>query len=164
MARIDPTTERTLPDLPWHIDEQVQSLLARSGDAFLQWRHTPLLERGRMMHRAAQVLRDRVADLALMMTHEMGKPIAAAEAEVEKCADCCEYFAFHSARYLAEIEIASDANAVVCAIRSHWRRAGDHAVEFPVLAGFSIRRAGLMAGNVGVLKHAPNVPGCARGH
>jgi succinate-semialdehyde dehydrogenase/glutarate-semialdehyde dehydrogenase len=161
MRPIDPTTELPLADYVPHTDEQVQSLLLRVGNAFSQWRHTPMLERGRMMHRAAQVLRDRVADLALMMTHEIGKPIVAAEAEVEKCADCCEFFAFHSARYLAEIEIASDAT------RSYVRFdpiGGVLAImpwNFPFWQVFRFAAPALMAGNVGVLKHAPNVPGCA---
>ncbi|HWE01034.1 MAG TPA: NAD-dependent succinate-semialdehyde dehydrogenase [Tepidisphaeraceae bacterium] len=161
MKPIDPTTEQPLAEYPAHTDEQVQSLLGRAGTAFSQWRQTPLLDRARLMHRAAQTLRDRVADLASLMTHEMGKPIAAAEAEIEKCADCCEYFAFHSARYLAEVEIASDAT------RSYVRFdpiGGVLAImpwNFPFWQVFRFAAPALMAGNVGILKHAPNVPGCA---
>ena len=161
MRPIDPTTEHALGDYPEYGADRIQSLLRQSEQAFTTWRHTPLLERARFMHRAAQVLRDRLAELSLFMTHEMGKPVTAAEAEIEKCADCCEYFAFHSARYLAEVEIPSDAS------RSYVRfdpLGGVLAImpwNFPFWQVFRFAAPALMAGNVGILKHAPNVPGCA---
>src|ERR1700722_11096950 len=102
MRPIDPTTEQPLGEYAEQSGDQVITLLRQADTAFHQWRQTPLLERARFMHRAAQVLRDRSAELSLLMTREMGKPIVASESEIEKCADCCEYFAFHSARYLAE--------------------------------------------------------------
>jgi succinate-semialdehyde dehydrogenase/glutarate-semialdehyde dehydrogenase len=161
MRPIDPTTEQTLGDYPNHTHDQVLSRLSEAASAFEKWRQTPLLERGRCMHRAAQVLRDRSAELSLFMTREMGKPIVAAEGEIEKCAACCEYFAFHSARYLAEVELASDAT------RSYVRfdpLGGVLAImpwNFPFWQVFRFAAPALMAGNVGILKHAPNVPGCA---
>jgi succinate-semialdehyde dehydrogenase/glutarate-semialdehyde dehydrogenase len=161
MRPIDPTTEQPLGDYPDHTPEQVQDVLRRAAAAFQIWRQTPLLERARFMHKAAQVLRERSAGLSLLMTREMGKPVVAAEGEIEKCAVCCEYFAFHAARYLAEQETASDA------AQSYVRFDPLGAVlaimpwNFPFWQVFRFAAPALMAGNVGVLKHAPNVPGCA---
>src|SRR5580704_4654229 len=161
MRPIDPTTEEPLGDYPNHTRDEILSRLSESASAFENWRTTPLLDRGRLMHKAAQVLRDRSAELSLHMTREMGKPIVAAEGEIEKCAACCEYFAFHSARYLAEIEMPSDAT------RSYVRfdpLGGVLAImpwNFPFWQVFRFAAPALMAGNVGILKHAPNVPGCA---
>jgi succinate-semialdehyde dehydrogenase/glutarate-semialdehyde dehydrogenase len=161
MRPIDPTTEELLGDYPEHSAEQVISLLRQSHSAFHTWRKTPLVERTRFMHKAAQVLRDRSAELALFMTREMGKPIVAAEAEIEKCAACCDYFAFHGPKFLADIEIATDAT------RSYVRfdpLGGVLAImpwNFPFWQVFRFAAPALVAGNVGVLKHAPNVPGCA---
>jgi succinate-semialdehyde dehydrogenase/glutarate-semialdehyde dehydrogenase len=117
--------------------------------------------RGHAMKRAAAVLRERSAELSTLMTREMGKPIVQAEAEIEKCAVCCDHFAENAARYLAEETIASDADhsyvrydplGAVLAIMP-W--------NFPFWQVIRFAAPSLMAGNVGVLKHAPNVPGCA---
>ncbi|HZL38435.1 MAG TPA: aldehyde dehydrogenase family protein, partial [Tepidisphaeraceae bacterium] len=99
--------------------------------------------------------------LTLLMAREMGKPVMAGEAEVEKCAACCEHFALHSAKYLSQIDIESDA------AQSYVRfdpLGGVLAImpwNFPFWQVFRFAAPALMAGNVGLLKHAPNVPGCA---
>jgi succinate-semialdehyde dehydrogenase/glutarate-semialdehyde dehydrogenase len=113
------------------------------------------------MRRAARVLRERSAELARLMTLEMGKPIAGAEAEVEKSAAGCDHFAEHAAVYLANENLPSDAT------RSYVRYDPLGAVlaimpwNFPFWQVFRFAAPALMAGNVAVLKHAPNVPGCA---
>src|SRR5580704_5122535 len=162
MRPIDPTTEEPLGDYPNHTRDEILSRLSESASAFENWRTTPLLDRGRLMHKAAQVLRDRSAELSLYMTREMGKPIVAAEAEIEKCAECCEHFAFHSARYLAEQEIATDATRSYVRFDPLGTVLAIMPWNFPFWQVFRFAAPALMAGNVGVLKHAPNVPGCAR--
>jgi succinate-semialdehyde dehydrogenase/glutarate-semialdehyde dehydrogenase len=158
---VNPATEELLHEFPDHTSSEVQSLLRQTGDAFAAWRHTSLLDRSQLMRRAARVLRERSAELARLMTLEMGKPIAGAEAEVEKCAAGCDHFAEHAAVYLANEVLPSDAT------RSYVRYDPLGAVlaimpwNFPFWQVFRFAAPALMAGNVAVLKHAPNVPGCA---
>src|SRR3954463_15125400 len=161
MRRINPTTEEPLDEVPDHGPGEVESRLRAAGDAFRAWRRTPMGERTRLMHRAAAALRARSAEFAALMTREMGKPVASAEAEVEKCAAACDHFAEYAARYLGTEIVSSDAD------RSYVRCDPLGAVlaimpwNFPFWQVFRFAAPGLMAGNVSVLKHAPNVPGCA---
>ena len=161
MRAINPATEEPLREYPDHTPEQVKHLLLQAQDAFERWRVTPMSSRSHVMRRAAEVLRERSAELSQLMTAEMGKPIAQSEAEVAKCADCCDHFADHAGRYLAEETIASDAD------HSYVRYdplGGVLAImpwNFPLWQVFRFAAPALMAGNVGILKHAPNVPGCA---
>jgi len=161
MRPINPATEEPLDDVPDHTPAEVASRLEAAGRAFAEWRRTPMARRSDLMRRAAAVLRQRSPELSALMTREMGKPVVAAEAEVEKCAACCDHFADHAAAYLATEQIASDAT------RSYVRYDPLGAVlaimpwNFPFWQVFRFAAPSLMAGNVGVLKHAPNVPGCA---
>ena len=163
MRAINPATEEPIAEYLEHNPAQVKDLLEQSAAAFSQWRTRTMDDRGRLMHRAAAVLRARAAEFALLMTREMGKPIAQSEAEIEKCAVGCDYFADHAAAYLAPETIASDAD------RSYVRYDPLGPVlaimpwNFPFWQVFRFAAPALMAGNVGVLKHAPNVPGCALG-
>src|SRR5256885_7253030 len=109
MRPINPATEEPLEEVPDHAPEEVESRLRTAGEAFRAWRRTPMDERARLMHRAATVLRERSAEFSALMTREMGKPIAGAEAEVEKCAAACDHFADHAAEYLATKTIPTDA-------------------------------------------------------
>ena len=161
MRAINPATEEPAHEFTDHSPGEVQTLLRQAGDAFAAWRNTSLLDRSQLMRRAAEVLRERSGELARLMTLEMGKPIAGAEAEVEKCAAGCDHFAEHAAVYLANEILPSDAT------RSYVRYEPLGAVlaimpwNFPFWQVFRFAAPALMAGNVAVLKHAPNVPGCA---
>jgi len=161
MRAINPATEEVVAEYPDHTPEQVRELIGRAGTAFLQWRVVPIEQRAERLRRAASILRQRSAKYSALMTREMGKPIAQSEAEIEKCAICCEHFADHAAGYLAPEVIASDAT------RSYVRHDPLGAVlaimpwNFPFWQVFRFAAPALMAGNVAVLKHAPNVPGCA---
>ena len=161
MRAINPATEEPIGEYPDHSPAQVREALARAGEAFRRWSASGLNHRQSLMHRAAAALRARSAELSTLMTREMGKPIAQAEAEIEKCAAGCDHFAEHAARYLAVEEITTDAT------RSYVRHDPLGAVlaimpwNFPFWQVFRFAAPALMAGNVAVLKHAPNVPGCA---
>ena len=162
MRVINPATEELIEEYEFHDAPHVEAALAQAGDAFKAWRATSMEHRAGLMRRAVGALRARSAELAALMTREMGKPITAAEAEVEKCAACCDFFAEHAAGYLADEAIATDAT------RSYVRYEPLGAVfaimpwNFPFWQVFRFAAPTLMAGNVGVLKHAPNVLGCAR--
>jgi succinate-semialdehyde dehydrogenase/glutarate-semialdehyde dehydrogenase len=158
---VNPATEQLVREYPAHDAGQVESLLDQAGAAFGPWRSLGIAGRAPFISRVGQVLRSRRAELARLMTEEMGKPIGAAEAEVDKCAGCCDFFARFANEFLADEAIGSDAT------RSYVRYDPLGAVlaimpwNFPLWQVVRFAAPALMAGNVGLLKHAPNVPGCA---
>jgi succinate-semialdehyde dehydrogenase/glutarate-semialdehyde dehydrogenase len=158
---VNPATGETFEEYPDHPPVEVERRLAASAAAFPLWRARSFAERGAILAHAAAILRAGRDRLARLMTLEMGKPIAQAEAEVEKCAWVCEHFAAEAERYLAPERIDTDAS------RSYVRCDPLGAVlavmpwNFPLWQVFRCAAPALMAGDVVVLKHASNVPGCA---
>jgi succinate-semialdehyde dehydrogenase/glutarate-semialdehyde dehydrogenase len=129
--------------------------------AFAQYADVPLSHRALCMRKLAHLLESETADLAALITAEMGKPVVAARAEIVKCASVCRYYADHAARILAPEHIdtgAADAHVrwdplgIVLAVMP-W--------NFPFWQVFRFLAPALMAGNVGLLKHASSVPQCA---
>ncbi len=159
---INPATEESIAEHAPHSAAQIDAKLQAAAAGFASWRHTDFEERTALMQTAAGLLRSRKGTLASLIAAEMGKPIVEAESEVEKCAGACEYFAAHARAMLASEVIQSDA------VRSCVRYEPLGAVlaimpwNFPFWQVFRFAAPHLMAGNVGVLKHAPNVIGCAR--
>ncbi len=136
--------------------------LNKSQDAFESWRKVPLSERSALIKKAGQVLRENVEEYAQMITLEMGKPIIESRSEVNKCAWVCDYYAENAAEFLKNETIATDATqsfvrhdpiGSVLAIMP-W--------NFPFWQVFRFAAPTLTAGNTGLLKHAPNVFGCAK--
>ena len=161
MPCTNPTTEETFDSPPDFTADQIETTLARAAAAFESWRATPMAERARLMKSVATVLRRDRDRLTKLMAHEMGKPRAGGEQEIEKCAWSCDYFAEHAGKLLASETIATDA------AHSYVRYDPLGAVlaimpwNFPFWQVFRFAAPTLMAGNVGLLKHAPNVPGVA---
>ncbi len=158
---VDPTTGEELASYPAHSPAQAAARLAHCGEAFAVWSQTPLAARCAVLARAGALLRDRRATLGLLATREMGKTLAAAEAEVDKCAWVCEHYAQHAAGMLANEHVATDASdshvrfdplGVLLAIMP-W--------NFPYWQVFRAVAPALAAGNMVALKHASNVTGCA---
>jgi succinate-semialdehyde dehydrogenase/glutarate-semialdehyde dehydrogenase len=158
---VNPATGRVLETLEGTSPDQIEQALARAHAAFLDWRRRPFADRAGLMRAAARELRTRRDQYAATMTREMGKPIVQAEAEVEKCAVTCDYYAEHAAAFLAEQPRATDAArsyvrfdplGVVLAVMP-W--------NFPFWQVFRFAAPALMAGNAALLKHASNVPRCA---
>ncbi len=142
-------------------DEALAPILEAAHDAWRGWRRTSHAERAGVLRRAAALLRERKAKYARLMALEMGKPLAQGEAEVEKCASVCTYYAEHAAAFLADEPIETEAArsyvhyeplGIVLAIMP-W--------NFPFWQLFRFGAPALMAGNGILLKHAANVPGCA---
>ncbi|HUF77961.1 MAG TPA: NAD-dependent succinate-semialdehyde dehydrogenase, partial [Thermoanaerobaculia bacterium] len=161
LKSINPATGELLAEYDEHGEAEVGRRLERSARAFRDWRETSFPERSERLARAAVVLRERRREWAELMTREMGKPIAGAEAEVEKCAWACEHFAEKAERFLAPEEIATDASrsgvrydplGPVLAVMP-W--------NFPFWQVFRFAAPAVMAGNVALLKHAGNVSGSA---
>lgn len=142
--------------------DETSTKLDNAQHAFKTWRKVPLLERTSLMKKAGQVLRDNVEEYAKMITIEMGKPISESRGEVNKCAWVCDYYAENASTFLADQSVSTDAQqsfvkhdpiGTVLAIMP-W--------NFPFWQVFRFAAPTLIAGNTGVLKHAPNVFGCAK--
>src|SRR5665213_3260230 len=160
IATINPAngkTERTFEEIS---DQEVERILARAAATFTSYRTTSFAERAAWMVGAAEILEDEVDRVATMMTTEMGKTLAAAKAETLKCAKACRYFAEHAESFLVE---PADAGAVgAAAAYARWQPLGPVLAvmpwNFPLWQAMRFAAPALMAGNVGLLKHASNVP------
>jgi succinate-semialdehyde dehydrogenase/glutarate-semialdehyde dehydrogenase len=158
---VNPATGEVLKTFPEHTDQEMMDVLAAADKAFVSWGTRPIVERAKIISRAAHLLLERKSELAKLATLEMGKRIAESRGEVELSAAILQYFADHAAEFLAPKPFKS--------------AMGDARLEFsPLGVLLSIqpwnypyyqlaRFVGphLMSGNVMLLKHAPGVPQCA---
>jgi succinate-semialdehyde dehydrogenase / glutarate-semialdehyde dehydrogenase len=141
---------------------ELQTRISAAATAFDAHRHTSFEERARCMQRAADILDARRHEFARLMTLEMGKPIGAAAAEAEKCAWACRYYAEHAARFLADEAIDTGRAASLVRYQPLGIVLAIMPWNFPFWQVFRFIAPAVMAGNVGLLKHASNVPQCAR--
>ncbi|HEX5370337.1 MAG TPA: NAD-dependent succinate-semialdehyde dehydrogenase [Dehalococcoidia bacterium] len=158
---INPATEEVIASFEEHSPKQIDEALDRSIAAFRAWRETSFAHRAGLMHAAARELRRDASRLAGLITAEMGKPLPQSRAEVEKCALCCEYFADNAEAFLADIPKPSAASESYVAFDPLGPVLAIMPWNFPLWQVFRFAAPSLMAGNVGVLKHASNVPQCA---
>ena len=158
---INPATQEVLASFEEHSEQRLNEVLNRSVDAFRQWRLQPFSHRAQLMNAAARRLRADAGRLAELMTLEMGKPIAQSRAEIEKCAWCCDYFAENAEAFLADIVKPSTATESYVAFDPLGPILAIMPWNFPFWQVFRFAAPSLMAGNVGVLKHASNVSQCA---
>ena len=161
IATVNPATGETIKTFVPATAREIDEALTRAVEAFRKHRLLPFAERSRLMTRAAEILESEKEKFGRLMTIEMGKPIGAAIAEAEKCASACRYYAEHAEAFLAdEPADVRDGKAwvsfqplgVVLAVMP-W--------NFPFWQVIRFAASALMAGNVGILKHASNVPQCA---
>ena len=141
--------------------DEVNGIITAVNDAFNSWRKTSFSSRGELLKNAAVILQSNKEEFGRLMSLEMGKPYSQSLAEVVKCAKGCEYYADNTEEILADRIIETDASksyvshqpiGIVLAVMP-W--------NFPFWQVFRFVAPALMAGNVGVLKHASNVQGCA---
>ena len=161
IATINPTTGEVVKTFEPLTDAELQDRLARADAAFRSYRWTSFAERVGWMTAAADLLDAETDQIAALMVLEMGKTLKAGKAEVGKCAEGCRYYAKHAERLLA----GHDADAAaVKAERAYvrWEPMGPVLAvmpwNFPLWQAFRFAAPALMAGNVGLLKHASNVP------
>ncbi len=161
IATINPATGERVTVVTPLTATGLEEKLARAQTAFATYRHTSFGQRASWLRGAAEILAAERQAFAEIMVLEMGKPITQAIAEVEKCAWVCRHYAERAPEYLADLEIASSARqsftrclplGIVLAVMP-W--------NFPFWQVFRFAAPALMAGNVGLLKHASNVPQCA---
>jgi len=160
ITAVNPATEQAIQSYSKLNNQQVVGKIAHANANFLAWRKTRFEHRADLLRQVAEILRKQTDKFAHLITAEMGKPIAEARSEVEKCAWVCDYYADHAATFLQKEIIETDASksyvsfpplGVVLAIMP-W--------NFPLWQVFRFAAPALMAGNAALLKHAPNVPGC----
>ncbi len=161
IATVNPSTGETERSFEPATSASVEEKLARAHRQAAEHRHTTFAERAAWMRAAADILDDEADHVAVMMTTEMGKPVAQARAEVHKCAAACRFYAERAEPFLADEE--ADAGAVD-AKRAFVRYQPLGVVlavmpwNFPLWQVMRFAAPALMAGNVGLLKHASNVP------
>ena len=161
IATINPATGQTVKTYDEMSEADVERCLAAAATAYESYRLTSLAERAGWMRSAAGILDTEQDQIAAMMTTEMGKTLAAARQEVAKCAAACRYYAEHAAGFLADEPADAAAvgakNAYVC-----YQPLGPVLAimpwNFPLWQAMRFAVPALMAGNVGLLKHASNVP------
>jgi succinate-semialdehyde dehydrogenase/glutarate-semialdehyde dehydrogenase len=161
IATINPATGEVIKKFSALTDAQVDEKITKASRTFQSFRKTSLTDRARWMARAGEILETEKEPIGRLMTLEMGKTLGSAIAEAEKCALGCRYYAEHGAKFVADEVIATAASksfiryqplGIVLAVMP-W--------NFPFWQVFRFIAPGLMAGNVGLLKHSSNVPQCA---
>ena len=162
LRSVNPATGQVIQEFTALDEAEIERRIAAADQAWQSWRGTSYDTRAQCLNRAAGLLRERKNDLGRLITLEMGKTHKDATAEVEKCGLVCEYYAEHAAAFLATEPIDTDAGksyarfdpiGIVLAVMP-W--------NFPFWQVFRFAAPALMAGNVGLLKHASNVQMCAK--
>jgi succinate-semialdehyde dehydrogenase/glutarate-semialdehyde dehydrogenase len=161
IATINPATGETLKVFEPLTDSDIDRKLQLAAETFRAYRRTSFHERSAKMTRAAEILEADKDKFARVMTIEMGKPIKAAISETEKCAWVCRYYAEKAEAFLADEVVETNATQSYI----HYQPLGPVLAvmpwNFPFWQVFRFAAPALMAGNVGLLKHASNVPQCA---
>jgi succinate-semialdehyde dehydrogenase/glutarate-semialdehyde dehydrogenase len=157
-ATVNPATGLTEQTFPAHTPAQVEAMLQRAAEAFVSYRTSSYAERARYLTTAADLFDAEATDIARMVTTEMGKTLVAASGEVAKCASAMRWMAEHAASLLVDQPFESAAsNSYV-----HYQPLGPVLAimpwNFPLWQVVRFAAPAIMVGNVGLLKHAPNVP------
>ncbi len=161
IATVNPATGETLKTFEPLTLEVIEAKLALADAAFKDYRQTNFAQRGDWLRQAAAILeRDQLA-LGKMMTLEMGKTLKSAIAEIQKCALACRFYAEHAEEFLADVLATTDATTSFVRYQPLGIILAVMPWNFPFWQVFRFAAPALMAGNVGILKHASNVPQCA---
>ncbi len=161
IATVNPATGETLRTFEPLDDAAIDAAIGRADRAFGVNAKRSFAERATRMNRAAELLEGRAKELGKLITVEMGKPINAAIAEVQKCALVCRYYADRAAEHLTDEHIATDAQQSYVRYEPLGPVLAVMPWNFPFWQVFRFAAPALMAGNVGLLKHSSNVPQCA---
>lgn len=161
IATINPATGETIQSFEPINANEINRKIALADTTYQSYRKTSMKQRSQWLNKAADILERNQVEYGQLMTLEMGKPIKSAIAEVRKCALVCRYYAENAPEFLKDVPATTDATAsyvrylplgIILAVMP-W--------NFPFWQVFRFAAPALMAGNVGVLKHASNVPQCA---
>lgn len=161
IATINPTTGQILQTYSPMTGEMVAEIVDRSQTAFEQYRTTDLTQRSAWLHQMAEILETERSHWGKLITLEMGKTLKSAIAEVEKSALVCRYYATHAHKFLEDYAIATDAQSSFLRYQPLGIILAVMPWNFPFWQVLRFAAPNLMVGNVGLLKHASNVPQCA---
>lgn len=161
ISTINPTTAEKLKVFTPLTKEEIDQKLALAASTFRQYRQTTFSQRSAWLNQAADILEKNKVEYARTMTTEMGKTLKSATAEVQKCALVCRYYAEKAPEFLANVPVDTDASQSFVAYHPLGVILAVMPWNFPFWQVFRFAAPALMAGNVGVLKHASNVPQCA---
>ncbi|UBF27860.1 NAD-dependent succinate-semialdehyde dehydrogenase [Kovacikia minuta CCNUW1] len=161
IATVNPTNGELIQSFDPLTEAEIEQKLARAQVAFEQYRRSPFAQRSQWMNQAAEILDARKEEFGKLMTLEMGKTLKSAIAEVEKCALVCRYYAEHAEQFLADVPAQTDASNSFVRYQPLGAVLAVMPWNFPFWQVFRFAAPALMAGNVGLLKHASNVPQCA---
>src|SRR5438445_153793 len=161
VASINPTAGETLETFAETTPTALERVLDQALAAYQSWRRCSYGQRAQAMREAGRLLRERKSQHARSMALEMGKPLPQGEAEAEKCAWACDYYAEHAERFLAEEPRETDASKAFVRFDPIGPVLAIMPWNFPFWQVFRFAAPALMAGNAGLLKHAPNVTRCA---
>ncbi|MFU0873045.1 succinate-semialdehyde dehydrogenase [Kluyvera sichuanensis] len=158
---INPANGETIASLPWATGPQVDIAITLADTAFRQWRKTAIEQRADALRAIGRVLRERGEEMAQCITREMGKPIKQARGEVAKSAHLCDWYAEHGPAMLATESTQVENNQAVIEYRPLGPVVAIMPWNFPLWQVLRGAVPILLAGNSYILKHAPNVMGCA---
>lgn len=160
MVSINPANGKVNGEFELHSSEEVNSILKRSGETFLEWSSLAAAERAAYLEEVAAVLRKEKQDLADTITKEMGKPIKQSLPEVEKCASMFDYFA-SNIESLLEPDVVDDASSAFISFEPMGTILAIKPWNFPLWQVLSAASHVLAGGNTMILKHSSYVPMCA---
>ncbi|MBM3789710.1 MAG: NAD-dependent succinate-semialdehyde dehydrogenase, partial [Acidobacteria bacterium] len=161
MQSINPATEEVLRTFRMHSCRDIEESLSLAAERYRDWRRTSFAERSGLLRSAAAYLREHNSRMAAIMTAEMGKPIVEAEAEVEKCAWGCDYYADNAEKFLAAEPRESSGRECYLQYAPLGTILAVMPWNLPFWQVFRFAAPALMAGNTALLKHASNVPQCS---
>jgi succinate-semialdehyde dehydrogenase/glutarate-semialdehyde dehydrogenase len=161
IASVNPATGKTIKTFEALNGAAIEQKLQRAAETFRIYRRTSFTERAAMMMRASEILETEKNDLARLMAEEMGKPIKGGVSEAEKCAWVCRYYAENAKHHLEDEVVETNASRSYICFQPLGPVLAVMPWNFPFWQVFRFAAPALMTGNVGLLKHASNVPQCA---
>ena len=161
LISINPANNKKINSYEEISKDSINQIIDSSFNTFLEWRNKSFSYRAKKMRHLAELLKQKKDLLGLLMTKEMGKPIKQSIAEAEKCACVCEYYADNAEKFLSQKEIPTGSTKSFISFQPIGIVLAIMPWNFPFWQVFRFASPALMAGNVGILKHASNVQGCA---
>lgn len=161
ITTINPYTGKSLQTYSLHTKKEIEGILEQSENTYLSWKETDISKRTKLLKKLAKVLRAKKDSCSLLMTEEVGKPIKQSEAEIEKCAWLCEFYAKNADSFLADELIKTEAKESFISYDPLGTILAIMPWNYPFWQVMRFAVPTITAGNTAILKHASNVTGCA---
>lgn len=161
LKSVNPFNGTVLAEFKPDDESAVEKKLQQATQTFSSWKRTGFQQRAELMKKAGSILRKNIAQYSNTISGEMGKVLSESKAEVEKCANACDYFAENAEKFLKDLQIKSDASKSLVVFQPLGPVLAIMPWNFPLWQVFRFAAPALMAGNVGLLKHAANVTQCS---